>query len=145
MTQPPQPPYGSPTPSFGGAPLGPFYIVDFTGEHGPLDYVQLGQMALTRQIRPDTVLRSAEGDARIPARQVPGLYSDKEWLVAVLLAAFLGFFGVDRFYLGHTGLGVAKLAVSIVTCGLGGIIWQYVDLFLIVLRKVTDADGRPLP
>ncbi len=145
MTQPPQPPYGAPTPSFGGTPLGPFYLVDFAGEHGPFDYRQLGQMALARQIKPDTVVRAAESDVRIPARQVPGLYSDKEWLVAVLLAAFLGLLGIDRFYLGHTGLGVAKLAVSVLTCGLAGIIWQYVDLFLILLRKVTDADGRPLP
>lgn len=145
MTQPPQPPYGAPTPSYGAAPLGPFYLVDFAGEHGPFDYVQLGQMALSRQIKPDTVVRAAESDVRIPARQVPGLYSDKEWLVAVLLAAFLGLFGVDRFYLGQTGLGIAKLVVSLATCFLAGMIWQYVDLVLILLRKVTDAEGRPLP
>ncbi|MCX6404704.1 MAG: TM2 domain-containing protein, partial [Actinobacteria bacterium] len=38
-----------------------------------------------------------------------GQQSDKEWLVAVLLSWFVGMLGIDRFYLGYTGLGIAKL------------------------------------
>lgn len=44
-----------------------------------------------------------------------------------LIISFLGgSIGIDRFYVGDTGLGILKL----ITCGLGGI-WSLVDLFLI--------------
>jgi TM2 domain-containing membrane protein YozV len=65
--------------------------------------------------------------------------SDKKFTTALLLSFFLGFLGIDRFYLGHTGLGIAKL----VTLGAFGI-WALVDFVLIAMRKVTDAQGRPL-
>ena len=56
-----------------------------------------------------------------------------------IISWLVGIFGVDRFYLGYTGLGVAKL----LTCGGLGI-WAIIDLILIILRKVPDAQGRPL-
>ena len=56
-----------------------------------------------------------------------------------LLSTFLGVFGVDRFYLGYTGLGLLKL----LTCG-GLIIWAVVDAVLVGIGSMKDAQGRPL-
>ncbi len=69
----------------------------------------------------------------------PENVSDKEWIVAMLLSFFVGSFGVDRFYLGYTGLGIAKL-LTFGGCG----IWSLIDFILICMGKMTDVNGRPL-
>lgn len=59
----------------------------------------------------------------------------KSYLVALLLSLFLGGFGIDRFYLGHTGLGVAKLLLCWGTFG----IWWAIDVILIATRRVDSS------
>jgi TM2 domain-containing membrane protein YozV len=63
----------------------------------------------------------------------------KSQATAYLLSYFLGFLGVDRLYLGYTGLGILKL----LTLG-GCFIWALVDVILIGIGHMKDADGRPL-
>jgi hypothetical protein len=63
----------------------------------------------------------------------------REWLVALLLSIFLGVLGVDRFYLGHTGLGIAKLLTG-GGCG----IWYIVDIILIATGSLRDVNGNEL-
>ena len=63
----------------------------------------------------------------------------KKWSTALILSILLGFAGIDRFYLGYTGLGVLKL----ITCGGAGI-WSLVDVIFIATGKMKDAQGKDL-
>lgn len=51
----------------------------------------------------------------------------KDPTTALIISVVVGHLGIDRFYIGDTGLGVAKL----LTCGGIGI-WTIVDWFLIM-------------
>ena len=109
-----------------------------------VDAATLAGYARTKQIDSSTlVLENATGVTYL-AKQIPGLFSDKEFLTALLLAIFLGYLGVDRFYLGQGGIGIGKLLVTIFTFGTAGWIWQIVDIIMIATRSVTDLQGRPL-
>ena len=62
------------------------------------------------------------------ANQVIAAANIKNPTSALILSIFLGTLGVDRFYIGHVGLGVAKLLLAWLTFG----IWTIIDWFLII-------------
>ncbi len=132
----PFPPYGSPPPPTG--PPDEFLIMRLGREEGPYTYADLHAQVAAGYIRYDTLVRQPSS-GWFRASDVPGLYSDKEWLVALLLSVFVGVLGVDRFYLGHVGLGVLKL-ITFGGCG----IWALIDIILIAVDNMKDANGRRL-
>lgn len=137
--QPPQGYGGYGAPGGYGGPGGSYFISAMGQEQGPMQVGQLAQMATSGSLKPDQMVRADGSQQWFPAKEVPGLYSDKELVTTAIISWLVGVFGVDRFYLGYTGLGVAKL-LTFGGCG----IWALIDLILIILRKVPDAQGRPL-
>lgn len=73
---------------------------------------------------------------RMPVKKRLGA---KSWGVTLVLSIFLGWAGVDRFYLGYTGLGLIKLF----TCG-GFYIWWLIDIVRIATNSLLDASGKKL-
>ena len=58
---------------------------------------------------------------------------------ALILSIFLGEFGIDRFFLGYTGLGIVKLLT------IGGFgIWWIIDIIKIANGGMKDAQGNDL-
>jgi TM2 domain-containing membrane protein YozV len=64
---------------------------------------------------------------------------EKSQTVTFILSWLLGVFGVDRFYLGYTGLGVLKL-VTAGGCG----IWALIDFAMVGMGIMKDAKGNSL-
>jgi hypothetical protein len=69
-----------------------------------------------------------------------GVVSPKSRTVASILGFFLGGLGIDRFYLGNTGMGVAKLLVGWLTLG----IWPLIDWIVILAGAAHDGQGLPV-
>ncbi|MGB3170449.1 MAG: TM2 domain-containing protein [Rhodococcus sp. (in: high G+C Gram-positive bacteria)] len=70
-------------------------------------------------------------------------YSDKSKLTGGLLGILLGPFGAGRFYLNQPGIAVAQIAVTWLTCGIGGI-WPIIDGIMMLTGNIRDEHGRPL-
>jgi len=60
----------------------------------------------------------------------------KDKTLALILSVLLGGLGIDRFYLGYTGIGVLKL----LTGGCFGVLW-IIDIINIATGKLLPADG----
>jgi TM2 domain-containing membrane protein YozV len=69
----------------------------------------------------------AEGSVNLPpsGKNVPG--AEKK-IVAGICAILLGHFGVHKFILGYTPEGLVMLLVTILTCGIGGVVMWVIGL-----------------
>ena len=112
-------------------------IVVPNGEY-ELSTEELAMWGSARKISGDTRVIDQRGEIW-SAKQIPGVYSKREWLIALLLSIFVGVFGIDRFYLGKVGTGILKL----LTFG-GFTIWAIIDIILIALKRLDDKSGMPL-
>ena len=116
------------------------WLVQIPGQpDSPVVTFTLSTWAKTKVIRPDTQVVDIETQRAYTAAQIPGVFSEKEYLVAVLFSIFLGYFGIDRFYMGQVGMGIGKL-LTFGGCG----IWYLIDIILIATRSSNDSLGRPL-
>ena len=83
-----------------------------------------------------------------PVYGQPVVGAPKQWIVAVLLAFFLGTLGIHNFYLGYTTKGIIQLVLTITVIGIfvSGP-WALIDFILLIMRSgsyATDAQGQPL-
>jgi TM2 domain-containing membrane protein YozV len=84
-------------------------------------------------------MEAAPTQASMPAA------APKQKMIAFLLAFFLGPLGVHNLYLGKTGMGVAQLILTITVIGaVVSLPWAFVQMIMIIMGKIDDADGNPL-
>ena len=83
-----------------------------------------------------------------PAYGQPVVGAPKQWIVAMLLAFFLGALGIHNFYLGYTSKGIIQLILTITMIGAPiAAIWALIEFVLILAHSGSyayDAQGQPL-
>ncbi len=57
------------------------------------------------------------------------------WVLCLIMSIFLGWLGVDRFIMGHIGLGILKL---LTIGGLG--LWWLIDIILVAAKLVHGVE-----
>lgn len=73
----------------------------------------------------------------------------KSKILAIVLGLLLGAFGAHNFYLGYSGRAIAQLLITIFgacifigPCISG--VWAIIEIILIALGKIKDANGNEL-
>ncbi|MFA6298142.1 MAG: TM2 domain-containing protein [Nocardioides sp.] len=126
---PPPPPYGEPA---GSVPPPPPSAPPYGApQPGQAPYATFGAPAVGMPGAPYGVH---------PVTGIP--YSDKSKVVAGLLQILVPF-GIGRFYIGDSGIGVAQLLVTIFTCGIGAL-WPVIDGIIMLASDSKDANGLML-
>jgi hypothetical protein len=114
------------------------WTLKLPGNEHKLTTDELNQCARAGKIAGDSIVVDANGE-HWNAKQIPGVFSNRDWLVALVLSVIVGTLGVDRFYLGKIGTGILKLLTF---GGLG--VWTIIDIILIAIKKLDDKEGLKL-
>lgn len=75
------------------------------------------------------------------------VYAQKSRIAAALLAILFGTFGVHNFYQGRIGVGIAQLAITVVSCGWLAVVsavWGIIEGIQLLQGK-KFVDGHDLP
>lgn len=74
----------------------------------------------------------------------------RSWVMALVLAFFLGSFGAHRFYMGYNTSGIVMLILTLIspftlfiTLLIAGL-WAFIDLIRILVGSLKCADGSDL-
>ena len=117
-----------------------FLVQRMGTEEGPFTLQDLQTQSRAGVLKANTMVKKADGSGSwFLASELPGAFSERDWLATLLISFFLGTFGIDRFYLGYTGLGILKL-ITFGGCG----IWYLYDVIMIAMGKLPDKSGLPL-
>ena len=117
-----------------------FLVQRMGTEEGPYTLQDLQTQSRAGVLKANTMVKKADGSGSwFLASELPGAFSERDWLATLLISFFLGTFGIDRFYLGYTGLGILKL-ITFGGCG----IWYLYDVIMIAMGKLPDKSGLPL-
>ena len=114
------------------------WTLKLPGQEHTLTTEDLQLWAKEGKLNGDAVVVDSKG-VHWNAKQIPGVFSSRDWLVALILSIVVGTLGVDRFYLGKIGTGILKL----ITFGCLGV-WTIIDIILIAIKKLDDKEGLRL-
>ncbi|XP_031575070.1 TM2 domain-containing protein CG11103-like [Actinia tenebrosa] len=103
-------------------------------KYGGLRYEEVERSKVWCEVLPGI---ECHGKRRFLGHEEPCIkYSGHYFVTTLLYSILLGFLGVDRFCLGHTGTAVGKL---LTIGGLG--IWWVVDIILLITGTLKPEDG----
>ncbi|HEX8379910.1 MAG TPA: TM2 domain-containing protein [Allosphingosinicella sp.] len=130
-----------------------------TGDDGrrysfkPADWADRGEPAVGMFVDFETHDTRALSIFPVPGMPIPATAApapaqeprsdDRNRLVAALIAFFIGWLGIHRFYLGRTGSGIAMLLLS---CTIIGIIvtgpWAFIDMIRYLIMSDREFAER---